>query len=55
LAHYYLRQVRYLAGSVRNALILLQVPLATKRLITMRNDLIAEIEAVRAEYRACAR
>jgi 1-acyl-sn-glycerol-3-phosphate acyltransferase len=51
LAHYYLRQVRYLAGTVRNALILLQAPLVAKRLITMRNDLVAEIEAVRAEYR----
>jgi len=51
LAHYYLRQVRYLAANVRNALILLQAPLAAKRLIAMRNNLIAEIEAARAEYR----
>jgi glycerol-3-phosphate O-acyltransferase/dihydroxyacetone phosphate acyltransferase len=51
LAHYYWRQVRYLARSVRTALILLQAPLAAKRLIAMRNNLITEIEGARAEYR----
>jgi 1-acyl-sn-glycerol-3-phosphate acyltransferase len=47
LAHYFSRRVRHLAGGVRNALILLQAPLAAKRLATMRINLVAEIEAVR--------
>ena len=55
LAHYYLRQIRQLATSVRNALILLQAPMAGGRLIAMRNELIAEIEAVRAERRRDSR
>ena len=49
LAHYYLREVRKLAAGIRNTFVLLRAPLAAGRLIAMRNDLLAEIEAVRAE------
>jgi 1-acyl-sn-glycerol-3-phosphate acyltransferase len=51
LAHYYLREIRKLAASVRNTVIFLRAPLAASRLVAMRNDLVAEIEAVRAEHR----
>src|SRR5262249_31697992 len=45
LAHYYVRQIRRLAASVRNTIILLEAPLAANRLATIRKQLIAEIEA----------
>ena len=45
IAHYYLRAGRRLAASVRTSFILLRAPLAAKRLIAMRQGLLAEIEA----------
>ena len=46
IAHYYLREVRKLASAVRVTFILLRAPFAAKRLVAMRNGLVAEIEAV---------
>jgi hypothetical protein len=53
LAHYYLQEIRRLWTSVRVAVVFLRAPLAAKRLLAVREELIAEIEAVRtAEKRA---
>ena len=49
IAHYYLRELRRLIASVRNTIVLLRAPTAAKRLLKLRSELIAEIEAVRAE------
>jgi glycerol-3-phosphate O-acyltransferase/dihydroxyacetone phosphate acyltransferase len=49
LAHYYLREVRRLWAAVQTTVVVLRAPLAAKRLLAMRAELIAEIEAVRAE------
>ena len=48
-AHYYLRDLKRLLNSLRNALVLVRAPMATKRLLALRAELIAQIEAVRAE------
>lgn len=43
-AHYYLRQARRLAASVRNTVVLARAPIAARRLLGLRAELIAEIE-----------
>lgn len=48
-AHYYVRNLQRLSMSVRHLLILFRAPSAARRLLTMRSQLIDEIEAVRAE------
>lgn len=48
LAHYYLREVRRMWAAVHTSVILMRAPFAAKRLLAMRAELIAEIEAVRA-------
>ena len=48
LAHYYLREVRRLWAAVHTTMVLLRAPFAATRLLAMREELIAEIEAVRA-------
>jgi glycerol-3-phosphate O-acyltransferase/dihydroxyacetone phosphate acyltransferase len=48
IAHYYLRELRKLVASVRNTFILLRAPMASRRLLALRQELIAEVEAVRA-------
>ncbi len=52
LAHYYALELRHLFVCLRNAIVLVRAPLAAKRLLALRRDLIAEIEAVRKEQRA---
>lgn len=49
LAHHYLREVRRLWAAVRTTFVLLRAPFAATRLLAMREELIAEIETVRAE------
>jgi glycerol-3-phosphate O-acyltransferase / dihydroxyacetone phosphate acyltransferase len=49
VAFYYLRELRRLWASVRNTAVLLRVPMAARRLLGMRRELMAEIEAVRGE------
>ena len=51
IAYYYLRRVGRLAGGVRHLVVLLRTPLAPRRLIALRAELIQEIEAVRSEIR----
>jgi hypothetical protein len=48
-AHYYVRDLSLLATSLRHVFILWRAPLATKRILAMRAELIAEIDAVRAD------
>ena len=47
IAHYYLRELRRLLASLRNTVVLLRAPVATRRLLAMRARLVAEIELVR--------
>ena len=47
LAHYYLREMRRLWTAVHTTIILMRAPFAAKRMLAMRAELIAEIEAVR--------
>jgi glycerol-3-phosphate O-acyltransferase / dihydroxyacetone phosphate acyltransferase len=47
VAHYYLRELRRLGASLRNTFVLLRAPMAARRLLAVRADLVAEIEAVR--------
>jgi len=49
LAHYYLRELRRLAEGVRNTLVLLRAPIAARRLLALRNQLISEIQQAHAE------
>ena len=49
LAYYYLRELQRLSAGVRNGIVLLRAPVATRRLTQMRTALIAEIEIVDAE------
>lgn len=49
IAHYYLRELRRLAGSVRNTTVLLRAPMAARRLLALRGELIAEIESTRRQ------
>lgn len=46
VAHYYLRELQRLVSAVRTVTILLRAPLAAKRLVAMRQGLVAEIESV---------
>jgi len=46
LAFYYARELRKLMASLRNTIVLLRAPLAAKRLLAARAELIAEIEAI---------
>ncbi len=52
IAHYYWRSVQRLASAARTSLILLRAPTAARRLITMRQNLIAEIEAAHKALRS---
>ena len=44
-----MRELRRLVASVRNTVVLLRAPMAARRLLAMRGELIAEIEAARGE------
>jgi len=52
IAHYYWRSVQRLASAARTSLILLRAPAAARRLIAMRQNLIAEIEAAHKALRS---
>jgi hypothetical protein len=49
VAFYYVRELRRLVASVRNTVVLLRAPIATRRLLALRGELIAEIEAAKGE------
>ena len=52
LAHYYAREVLKLGAAIRNTVVLMRAPLASKRLLRMREELIAEIEVARRGFLA---
>lgn len=49
LAYYYLRELQKLSSALRDSIVLLRAPFATRRLLRMRAALVAEIETVDAE------
>jgi 1-acyl-sn-glycerol-3-phosphate acyltransferase len=49
VAHYYLRELRRLWASLWNTFVLLRAPMAARRLLAVRAELVAEIEAVRGQ------
>jgi len=49
IAYYYLRNMRRLGAAIRNTAILIRAPLAARRLLRLRSELIAEIESLRPE------
>jgi glycerol-3-phosphate O-acyltransferase / dihydroxyacetone phosphate acyltransferase len=51
IAYYYLRELRRLAASVRNTIVMLRAPMAARRLLALRGELIAEIESARGNGR----
>jgi 1-acyl-sn-glycerol-3-phosphate acyltransferase len=54
VAHYYLRGAHRFAASLRSALVLIRTPVAARRLLRLRRELIAEIETARWEVPANA-
>ena len=52
IACYYIRNLRRLGAAMRNTSVLLRAPLATKRLLALRLELIAEIESLRPEIQS---
>ncbi len=52
VAHYYVRAWHRLRADARAAVVLLRAPFAARRLLALRNELIAEIEAARGEVPA---
>jgi glycerol-3-phosphate O-acyltransferase / dihydroxyacetone phosphate acyltransferase len=51
VAHYYLRDLRRLAASLRTTIVLLRAPIAARRLLAMRRELVREIEVVSEDAR----
>jgi glycerol-3-phosphate O-acyltransferase/dihydroxyacetone phosphate acyltransferase len=51
IAHYYVRELRRLTAGLRNTFILLRAPSAARRLLRLRQTLIAEIEAAAGSLR----
>ncbi len=49
VAYYYVRELRRLAASVRNTVVLLRAPMAARRLLGLRAELVGEIERARQE------
>jgi glycerol-3-phosphate O-acyltransferase / dihydroxyacetone phosphate acyltransferase len=52
IAYYYIRKLRRLGAALRNTTILLRAPLAVRRLLRLRSELIAEIESLRPEIQS---
>jgi len=51
LAHYYLREARKWIAGVRNTIVLLRAPMGSRRLLRLRAELVAEIDAARHELK----
>jgi hypothetical protein len=49
VAYYYTRNFKRLAMAVRDTVVLVRAPFAARRLLKLRNELIAEIEVVRSD------
>ena len=54
VAHYYVRGARRFAAAVRSTLVMIRAPIAAHRLLRLREELIAQIEAARWEVPAQA-
>jgi 1-acyl-sn-glycerol-3-phosphate acyltransferase len=52
MAYYYIRNLRRLGAAIRNTTILIRAHLAARRLLRLRSELIAEIEALRPELQS---
>jgi hypothetical protein len=52
IAYYYIRNLRRLGAAMRNTTILIRAPLAARRLLRLRSELIAEIESLRPEIQS---
>ena len=52
IAYYYIRNLRRLGAALRNTTILIRAPLAVRRLLRLRSELIAEIESLRPEIQS---
>jgi hypothetical protein len=52
IAHYYVRELRRFAASLRTAIVLLRAPWAARRLLNWRTELIELIDAERQEFTA---
>ncbi|MGH7994560.1 MAG: hypothetical protein ACREDQ_13650, partial [Limisphaerales bacterium] len=52
IAYYYIRNLRRLGAAIRNTTILIRAPLAARRLLRLRSELIAEIESLRPELQS---
>ena len=50
IAHYYVRELRRFAASLRTAIVLLKAPWAARKLLNWRAELIALIDAERQEF-----
>ena len=48
IAHYYLREIQRMWAGLHTTIVLLRAPFAAKRLLAMRAELVAEIEAERS-------
>jgi len=55
ISYYYTHEMLRLCDALRTAVILFRVPFARKRLLSLRSELLAEIEEARKEYRRTAR
>ena len=51
ISYYYTHEMLRLCDALRTAVILFRVPFARKRLLSLRSELLAEIEEARKEYR----
>ena len=54
ISYYYTREMLRLCDALRTAVILIRVPFASRRLLSLRLELLAEIEEARKEYRRTA-
>ena len=52
LAHYYLREARRWRAGLANTVVFFRAPMASRRLLRLRGELLAEIEQVRRELAA---
>ncbi|HXR04504.1 MAG TPA: lysophospholipid acyltransferase family protein [Verrucomicrobiae bacterium] len=52
IAYYYIRNLRRLGAAIRNTTVLIRAPLAARRLLRLRSELIAEIESLRPELQS---
>jgi len=52
IAYYYIRNLRRLGAAIRNTTILVRAPVAARRMLRLRSELIEEIESLRPELQS---